>query len=110
MIENNPVSFFVAIGVLVLALVLIFVVLYAISSGALAESVAILHRGEAPRFSTVECGAGIFSFWRVLGQDLSLFLIGIALFVCLIVLALVLVFPLTAPLKQVPVRERTLLV
>jgi hypothetical protein len=51
-IENNPVSFFVAIGVLVLALVLIFVVLYAISSGALAESVAAWHQGETPRFST----------------------------------------------------------
>jgi hypothetical protein len=80
----------VAVGVLVL----VFIVLTLISQGALAESVAALHRGEARRFSSA-WRAGSSNFWRVLGQALLFILIGLVLFIGLALLVLVLFVPLS---------------
>jgi hypothetical protein len=77
-IQENLVLFFVVVGVLVLVLVLVFIALALISSGGLTDSVAALHRGEQRRFSST-WRAGLFYFWRVLGQALLFILISLGL-------------------------------
>ena len=84
----------ITVIVAVVVLVLVFIVLTLISQGALAESVAALHRGEARRFSSA-WRAGASNFWHVLGQALLFILIGLVLFIGLTLLALVLFVPLS---------------
>lgn len=83
----------IAVIVTVVVLVLVFIVLTLISQGALAESVAALHRGETRRFSSA-WRAGVSNIWRVLGQALLFILIGLVFFMGLTLLALVLFVPL----------------
>jgi len=79
-IRDNVVLFVVLATTLVLLVVTVWLVLYAISRGALAESVAARDRGEARRFSSA-WRAGLSSFWRVIGQVtiISLFWFGLTL-------------------------------
>jgi hypothetical protein len=85
-----------AVAVAVL-LALVFVVLYLVSQGALAESVAAIDRGETRRFGST-FRAGLSNFWRVLGQLLLFVLIGLALLVAVgipVALVMVLLFATT---------------
>jgi hypothetical protein len=63
-ISENLILFLVSVGVVVLALVLVFIVLAMISHGALTESVTALHRGEPRRFGSA-WRTGTAYFWRV---------------------------------------------
>ena len=83
---------FVLIALIILVtlvLVIVFIALSVISRGALAESVAALKRGETRRFGTA-WRAGTSNAWRVLGQAILFFLIGLGL---LLVVSLVVVLP-----------------
>jgi len=84
-IQENLVLFVVLVVGLVLSVVLVWLVLVAISRGALAESVAAIDRGEERRFSST-WRAGTRYFWRVLGQIIVIFLIwlGLMLVICLL--------------------------
>jgi membrane-anchored glycerophosphoryl diester phosphodiesterase (GDPDase) len=62
----------------VVVLALIFLVLSMISHGALAESVAALHRGETRGFGSA-FRAGTANFWRVFGLKVLFFLIALGL-------------------------------
>jgi hypothetical protein len=79
-VQENLVVFVVLAGVSVLLVVTIWLVLYAISRGALAESIAAIDRGEGRRFSST-WRAGVSYFWRVVGQVavISLVWLGLAL-------------------------------
>ena len=66
------------IAAVVLLIALLFIVMFLISQGALAESLAALNRGENRRFSSA-FGAGVSNFWRVLGYFLLLVLISLGL-------------------------------
>jgi hypothetical protein len=79
-IQENVVLFVVLAVVFVLLVVSIWLALYAISRGALAESVTAVDRGEERRFSST-WRAGVSHFWRVVGQVtiLSLIWLGLAL-------------------------------
>ena len=57
-----------------------------VSAGGLAESVAAIDRGEERRFSST-WRAGIGNFWRVLGQAILLFLIGLGLLLVVLLIA-----------------------
>jgi hypothetical protein len=85
----------VAAVALLAVLALIFIVLTLISQGALAESVAALHRGETRRFSSA-WRTGISSFWRVLGQAILFFLIWLALLVAIVLPAILIVLGILA--------------
>ena len=80
---------------LLAVLALIFIVLTLISQGALAESVAELHRGETRRFSSA-WRTGISSFWRVLGQAILFFLLWLALLVAIVLPAILIVLGILA--------------
>ena len=84
-IRENLVQFVVFVVVVVVVVVSIWLVLYAISRGALAESVAAIDRGETRRFSTV-WRAGLSNFWGVVGQVtiLSLIWLGLTLVIWLL--------------------------
>jgi hypothetical protein len=84
-IQENVVLFVVLVVVFVFSVVSIWLALYAISRGALAESVAAIDRGEERRFSSA-WRAGLSSFWRVLGQVtiLSLIWLSLALMISLL--------------------------
>jgi hypothetical protein len=84
-IQENVVLFLVIVVGFVLSAVSIWLALFTISRGALAESVAAIERGETRRFSST-WRAGIRYFWRVLGQITIIFLIwvGITLVICLL--------------------------
>ena len=77
-IRENLVLFVVLVVVAVVVVVSIWLVLYAISRGALAEGVAAIDRGETRRFST-SWRAGLSNFWGVVGQATILFLIWLGL-------------------------------
>jgi hypothetical protein len=77
-ISNNLVLFLTAVISVVVVLALIFLVLSMISHGALAESVAALHRGETRGFGFA-FRAGTANFWRVLGLKVLFFLIALGL-------------------------------
>jgi hypothetical protein len=83
-ISENLALFIAAIIALVVVLALVFIVLAMISHGALAESVAALHRGEPRRFG-LAWRAGTANLWRVLGLKALFFLmaLGLALLVLL---------------------------
>jgi len=77
-ISENLVLLLVIVGALVVVLALIFIVLAIISHGALAESVAALHRGEQRRFG-LTWRAGTRYFWRVLGLKILFLLMALGL-------------------------------
>jgi hypothetical protein len=79
-IQENAVLFVVLVAVFVFSVVSIWLALYAISRGALAESVAAIDRGEQRSFSSA-WRAGLSSFWLVLAQItiLSLIWLGVTL-------------------------------
>ena len=77
-IRENLVLFVVLVMVAVVVVVSIWLVLYAISRGALAESVAAIDRGESRSFSST-WRAGLSTFWGVVGQVTILSLIGLGL-------------------------------
>jgi hypothetical protein len=83
-ISENLVLFLAVVIALVVVIALIFIVLAMLSHGALAESVAALHRGESRRFS-LTWRAGTANFWRVLWLKGLIFLmaLGLALLVLL---------------------------
>jgi hypothetical protein len=83
-ISENLALFLTAVIAVVVVLALVFIVLAMISHGALAESVAALHRGEPRRFGPA-WRAGTANFWRVLGLKILFFLmaLGLALLVFL---------------------------
>ena len=84
-IRENLVLFVVLVVVAVVVVVSIWLVLYAISRGALAEGVAAIDRGETGRFST-SWRAGLSNFWGVVGQVtiLSLIWLGLTLVIWLL--------------------------
>ena len=96
-ISENLALFLTVVIATVVVLTLVFLVLSMISHGALADSVATLHRGETSRFG-LAFRAGRRNFWRVLGLKVLFFLMGLGL-VLLILLPIVLgglaVFSLT---------------
>jgi membrane-anchored glycerophosphoryl diester phosphodiesterase (GDPDase) len=77
-IADNLVLFLTAVISVVVVLALIFLVLSIISHGALAESVAALHRGETRGFGSA-FRVGTANFWRVLGLKVLFFLIALGL-------------------------------
>jgi len=77
-ISNNLVLFLTAVISVVVVLALIFLVLSMISHGALAESIAALHRGETRGFGSA-FRAGTANFWHVLGLKVLFFLIALGL-------------------------------
>src|SRR5215203_1180500 len=77
-ISNNLVLFLTALISVVVVLALIFLVLSMISHGALADSVAALHRGETRGFGSA-FRAGTANFWRVFGLKVLFFLIALGL-------------------------------
>jgi hypothetical protein len=83
-ISENLALFIALVIALVVVLALVFIVLAMISHGALAESIAALHRGEPRRFG-LAWRAGTANLWRVLGLKVLFFLmaLGLALLVLL---------------------------
>jgi hypothetical protein len=77
-ISDNLVLFLTVIISVIVVLALIFLVLSIISHGALAESVAALHRGETRGFGPA-FRVGTTNFWRVLGLKVLFFLIALGL-------------------------------
>ena len=77
-ISENLILFLVTFGLIILALALIFIVLAMLSHGALAESVAALHRGEPRRFGSA-WRAGTAYFWRVVWLKGLFFLMALGL-------------------------------
>jgi hypothetical protein len=77
-ISENLTLFLVSVGVLVAVLALVFIVLAMISHGALAESVAALHRGEQRRFGRA-WRAGTAYLWRVIWLKGLFFLMALGL-------------------------------
>jgi hypothetical protein len=77
-ISENLTLFIAIVVALVVVLALVFIVLAMISHGALAESVAALHRGEARRFG-LAWRAGTANLWRVLGLKVLFFLMALGL-------------------------------
>ena len=84
-ISENLLLFVVIVVGFVLLVVSIWLALYAISRGALAESVTAVDRGEERRFSST-WRAGLSHFWRVVGQVtiLSLIWLGTTLAISLL--------------------------
>ena len=93
-VSENLILFLVGVGMLILALALVFIVLAMISHGALTESVSALHRGESRRFGSA-WRTGTAYFWRVTWLKGLFFLmaLGLALLIFLpAVLGVVAVF------------------
>ena len=102
-ISENLILFVVLVGAFVLLVVTIWLVLYAISRGALAESVAAIDRGEGRRFSSA-WRAGLSSFWRVLGQVTIISLIWLGLTLVIFVLGALVFVGASAATESVAVR------
>ena len=77
-ISDNLVLFLTVVISVIVLLALVFLVLSIISQGALAESIAALHRGETRGFGSA-FRAGTATFWRVLGLKVLFFLIALGL-------------------------------
>ena len=75
---DNLVLFLTVVISVIVVLALIFLVLSMISQGALAESVAALHRGETRSFGSA-FRIGTANFWRVFGLKVLFFLIALGL-------------------------------
>ncbi len=78
--EENAVALIVAGGIAVVVFILIALFLSVVSSGGMTDSVAAINRGEERRFGST-FRAGVASFWRVLGQAILYFLVGLAFLV-----------------------------
>ena len=98
---ENLVLFAVLASVLALALVVVSVAISAFCNGALADSVAALHRGEGRRLSTA-LRAGASNLWRVFLYLIVFFLVSLGVYVVLaapafllVVLPIVLTFSAT---------------
>jgi hypothetical protein len=102
-VEENAVLFVVLVGVFVILVVSLWLALYAISRGALAESVAAVDGGEARRFSST-WRAGVSHFWRVVGQVTILSLVWLVLALVLSVLGALLAAGTFAATDSVAVR------
>jgi hypothetical protein len=83
-ISENLALFLTLVITLVVVIALVYIVLAMLSHGALAESVAALHRGESRRFG-LAWRAGTANFWRVLWLKGLIFLmaLGLALLILL---------------------------
>lgn len=83
-ISENLALFLTLVIALVVVIALVYIVLAMLSHGALAESVAALHRGESRRFGPA-WRAGTANFWRVLWLKGLIFLmaLGLALLILL---------------------------
>lgn len=79
-VDGGAVLIALLLGLVVLVLAVVFIVLALISRGALAESVAAIEGGQSRRFSSA-WRAGVSHMWRVLGQALLFFLIGLGLLI-----------------------------
>jgi hypothetical protein len=77
-ISEHLTLFLTAVIAVVVLLALVFIVLSMISHGALAESVAALHRGEPRRFG-LAWRTGTANFWRVLILKILFFLMALGL-------------------------------
>jgi hypothetical protein len=77
-ISENLALFIAIVIAVAVVIALVFIVLAMISQGALAESVAALHRGEPRRFG-LAWRAGTANFWRVLGLKVMFFLMALGL-------------------------------
>jgi hypothetical protein len=77
-ISENVVLFVTLVVALVVVIALVFIVLAMISHGALAESVAALHRGESRSFGPA-WRAGTANFWRVVWLKGLIFLMALGL-------------------------------
>jgi hypothetical protein len=77
-VQVNLVLFAIIAVVFVVLVVSIWLALYVISRGALAESVTAIDRGEERRFSST-WRAGVSHFWRVVGQVTILSLVWFGL-------------------------------
>lgn len=84
--SDNLVALLVIFLAVAVAVALVYVVLSFVSAAGLAESVAAIDRGEERRFSSA-WRAGLANFWRVLGQAILLFLIGLGLLLVVVVIA-----------------------
>ncbi len=102
-VQANAVLFVVLAVVFVVGVVSIWLVLYAISRGALAEGVAAVDRGEERRFSST-WRSGVSHFWRVVGQVTILSLIWLGLALAISVLAALLAAGTFAATDSVAVR------
>ncbi|MBA2693253.1 MAG: hypothetical protein H0U65_12310 [Rubrobacter sp.] len=85
-VENNLTAIIVFAAVLAVVLILALVFLYLVSVGGLTGSVAAISRGEERRFGST-FRAGMSSLWRVLGQIILLFLIGLGLTIAIFLVA-----------------------
>jgi hypothetical protein len=102
-IQENVVLFVVLVAVFVFSVVSIWLALYAISRGALAESVAAIDRGEERSFSSA-WRAGLSSLWRVLGQITIISLIWLSLTLVISLLGALLAVGIFAATDSVAVR------
>ena len=97
--ENNLVAVIIVGLVLAILLVVVFIALSTISQAGLVASVAALHDGRTSRFSST-WRAGTSNFWRMLGLQVILLLIGGLLFLLIVtpaVLAGLLIFNFSEP-------------
>ncbi len=102
-IQENFVLFVVLVAVFVVLVVSIWLALYAISRGALAESVTAIDRGEERRFSST-WRAGVSHFWRVVGQVTILSLVWFGLTLVISVLGALLAAGTFAATDSIAVR------
>ncbi len=102
-IQENLVLFVVLVAVFVLSVITIWLALYAISRGALAESVAAIDRGEGRRFGSA-WRAGIANFWRVVGQVTIVSLIWLGLMLGIFLLGALLAVGTFAATDAIAVR------
>ena len=102
-IQENLVLFVVLVVGFVLVVVSIWLALYAVARGALAESVAAIDRGEERRFFSA-WRAGTRYFWRVLGQVTIISLIWLGLTLVIFLLGALLAVGIFAATDSVAVR------
>lgn len=78
--EENAVALIIAGVAVFVLLALVAIFLSVVSSGGMTESVAAISRGEERRFGST-FRAGMSSFWRVLGQAILYFFVGLTFLV-----------------------------
>ena len=102
-VQEYPVLFAIIAVVFVVLVVSIWLALYAISRGALAESVTAIDGGEERRFSST-WRAGVSHFWHVVGQVTILSLVWLILTLVISVLGALLAAATFAATDSVAVR------
>jgi hypothetical protein len=85
-IQNNLTAIIATAIVVAVVFTLAVIFLYLVSAGGLTESVAAISRGEERRFGST-FRAGMSFFWRVFGQIVLLFLIGLGLTIAVFLVA-----------------------